>query len=938
MNRKFRHHHPGILRKLVLVNLLIIMAFSMIALSVALSFRNIGSFSGTIINRDVNEVIKNAELGRDLSVVFAESDLLISTFMNKDEDVRVKGERVVSRAYALEKIGTTPKLKGAIGDFALQLQTLFQQCVVAHGYSLELDSLEREIERDLSGVEGALSGKMISQGQQGKDISMLEQVSMLLLGYRESLLQISIRHARLSSKHPDAMDAKDGEQILALLDDLKLRLRTLTASEPFAAAYGVRLLRNVRAYEATTTSFLRTMDKIRDHLLVVKRTRGVVVTAMKEADQNISQTAGVMKGKISAVMRSSGIFILVTCGTIIACLILSTLIFSYRDIKRPMELIRQGIESIRGGDLETRISMKRNDEWGDIEGAMNMMVEDLKRSYGELQEKNLELEITQSDLETKLVELEMEMTERKRVEDALWASEQRLYATIQGSPIPIFVIDRDMKVISWNRALERLSGKNANEVIGTDRAWVALYDEEQPTLAGLLVRGDPAEIPRWFAGKFSHSRLVEGAYEVTDFFPGWGEGGKWLHITAALLRNARGELIGAIETLEDISEQKHLEDQLRQAQKMEAIGQLAGGVAHDFNNILTGILGFGNLLQLKIGDQRSVRRYIDQIVSSAEKGAKLTHSLLAFSRKHVVELKTANLNEIIVRVQNLLTRLVREDIELRFSTGEDCIIRADAMQIEQVLMNLVTNACDAMQEAGILSIGTRRILFDGEFVRRHGYGEPGEYAMLSVSDSGAGMDERTRERIFEPFFTSKEAGKGTGLGLSIVYGIVKQHNGYIDVQSEPGKGTTVHIYMPLMTDYVEEPEQTEETVALPQGSETLLLADDDPVVRELTGELLQEFGYTVIDAEDGVDALEKFMLHRDEISLVILDAVMPKKNGSEVFSEIRKQRPDMKALFISGYTGDVLSRKGMKDKEFDLIAKPYVQSAFLKKVRELLDR
>jgi signal transduction histidine kinase/methyl-accepting chemotaxis protein len=936
MRRHSEHYHSGILRKLLLVNLLIIVAFSMIALSVVLSFRNIGSFSGTIINKDVNEVVKNAQLGRDLGVVFAESDLLLSTFMNREKDVRVEGERILLRAKALEKTGTTPELEGAIGNFVKKLQTLFWQCSVAHDYSVRIDSLEREMEKDLSALEGALSRKLISLGQQGKDVSMLEQISMLLLGYREALLQISISHARMSSRHPEAMDAADGKRMLALLDDLQLRLKTLTASEPFVAAYGARLSRNVQASEGETISFLSAMGDLKTRLGEVKKARESVTAAMKEADENISQTAGRMKGNISAAMRSSGIFILITSGTIIICLVLFTLRFSYMDFRHPMELIRQGIDSIRGGNLETTIRMERRDEWGEIEDALNGMVKDLKGSYWELQEKNLELEVTQSDLENKVTELEMEMKERQRAEEALWESEQRLHATIQGSPIPIFVIDRDMKVIYWNTALERLSGTGADEVIGTEQAWKALYEEEQPVLAGLLMMGDPAEIERWYGDKFSHSRLVDGAYEVTDFFPAWGEGGKWLHITAAPLRDAKGELIGAIETLEDISEQKLLEEQLRHSQKMDAIGQLAGGVAHDFNNILTGIMGFANMLQLKMGENETLGRYVKQIILSAQKGAKLTHSLLAFSRKNVIEQKAIRVNEIIHLSQKLLSHLVREDIELRVAMGEDCLIRGDSMQIEQVLMNLVTNACDAMPEGGIVTISTERVEFDEDYIRSHGYGEPGSYVLITVSDSGIGMDEKTRDKIFEPFFTTKKTGKGTGLGLAIVYGIIKEHNGYVNVHSEPGKGSAFRLYLPLITDVADEEEILDST-ALTRGTESVLLAEDDPIVREMTKALLEEFGYRVFEAEDGADAVEKFISHRDEIRMVILDVIMPRKNGKEAYMEIRSHEPGMKALFISGYTGDILSRRGILDEGLNFISKPVTQSALLQKVREVLD-
>lgn len=634
--------------------------------------------------------------------------------------------------------------------------------------------------------------------------------------------------------------------------------------------------------------------------------------------------------------------------------------------------------------------------------------------------------------------------------EALRESGQRLSATIQSSPLPMFVLGSDQKIIYWNKALEQLSGIRVDEVIGTDLAWTAFYEEKRPLLANLLSTGDTSLIPHWYGDKCSKSRLVEDAYEVTDFFPKWGEGGKWLHCTAAALRDTKGNLTGALQTLEDVTERKlaedkwhslfnnlpggsftvnnnyiiedvndvlcavtgfareelvgqlcgiicpkgphlcpifdlgkeridnnetavkakdgrhvpiiksarripvgnrevivenfqditdrkHLEEQLRHAQKMDAIGQLAGGVAHDFNNILTAIIGYGNLLQMKIGKYNPLENYVNQIMYSAERAANLTHSLLAFSRKHAVNLKAVMLNEVICRAEKLLSRLVRENIELRVVVGKDCIVRADSVQIEQIMMNLVTNARDAMPEGGLLLIKTERVNLDKDFVRIHGYGEPGTYVLISVSDTGFGMGEKIRARIFEPFFTTKETGKGTGLGLAIVYGIIKQHNGYINVYSEPGTGTTFKIYLPVITADAETIEVFE--MAVPRsGSETVLLAEDDPTVRALTKSLLEESGYLVIESVDGADAVEKFRLNEESIQLLILDVMMPRKNGKETYNEIKKIQPGIKALFMSGYTDDILSSTGIIEENLNFISKPFTQNLLLQKTREILEK
>ncbi|OPY67288.1 MAG: Blue-light-activated protein [Syntrophorhabdus sp. PtaU1.Bin002] len=390
-------------------------------------------------------------------------------------------------------------------------------------------------------------------------------------------------------------------------------------------------------------------------------------------------------------------------------------------------------------------------------------------------------------------------------------------------------------------------------------------------------------------------------------------------------------------TVLDVTKEKNLETQLLHSQKLEAIGQLAGGIAHDFNNILSAIIGYASLFKMKMGADDPLRTYLDQILSASHKATRLTQSLLTFGRKQPIELKPLGVNSIIAGVEKLLKRLLTEDIDLRIRfTDPDPTVMADSTNMDQVLMNLATNARDAMPKGGVLSIETGVFLMDSRFIKTQGFGNPGSYALITLTDTGIGMDKEVQRRIFEPFFTTKEVGKGTGLGLSIVYGIIKQHGGYIVMESTLCKGTAVKIYLPLVSAIEEETE----TVSPPPkgGTETILVAEDDRYLRHIIRTVLTSNGYTVIEAEDGLDALHKFMEHKGRIGLVVLDVVMPKKNGKETYDEIRIISPEMQVLFMSGYAADILHQKGIAEQKVDFISKPVSPDDILRKVRAVLDK
>jgi PAS domain S-box-containing protein len=515
-----------------------------------------------------------------------------------------------------------------------------------------------------------------------------------------------------------------------------------------------------------------------------------------------------------------------------------------------------------------------------------------------------------------LLGITRDITQRKVAEAALLQEKSFSDAIIDNLPGIFFICDEEGRLIRGNNNESAVTGYSGEE-LGSLNV-LELFRKDRDIVQGALQ-------DLFSTGKVTlEARLTTKNGTTVPFF-----------LTG--FRMVAGDKRYLVAVGIDVSERKRLEEQLRQAQKMESIGTLAGGIAHDFNNILTAIIGYGSLLQMKMKEGDPLRYNVEQILSSANRAASLTQGLLAYSRKQILNPQPVSANTIIKKVDLLLTRLIGENIELKtMLTDDDVTVLADAGQVEQVLMNLATNARDAMPEGGYLFIETQRIEFSEESAKAHEFGKSGTYVLITVTDSGMGMDEKTRQRIFEPFFTTKEVGQGTGLGLAIVYGIIKQHNGTINVYSEEGRGTTFKIYLPVVPTF----ERQRLPVELPPiqgGVETVLVAEDDEVVRKLTRNVLEQFGYTVIEAEDGEDAVNKFMEHRDVIKLLLFDVIMPRKSGREACAKIKIFSPDMKVLFLSGYTSETIQRKGLLEPGENFIMKPVPVNELLRKVRSILD-
>jgi PAS domain S-box-containing protein len=548
--------------------------------------------------------------------------------------------------------------------------------------------------------------------------------------------------------------------------------------------------------------------------------------------------------------------------------------------------------------------------------------EELKNSLESLNELREHLEET---VKKRTAALTSEIAERKKIAEALRQNEERTRAILETANEAFIVIDSSGIIIDWNRQAEITFGWPRGEILGK-----FLVETLIPPQYRAAHKKGFSRFFRTGEGPVLNKRLELSALRRDGKeFP--------IEITIWPLKTGNTYQFNAF--VRDITERKKMEEQLRQSQKMEAIGNLAGGVAHDFNNLLTVINGYTELMSgsLKSGDP--FFEAVEEIQKAGQRAASLTSQLLSFSRRQVVQPRIISVNDLILDMDKMIRRLLTESIEVITIPKPDIFpVKVDPGLFQQVLMNLVVNARDAMPGGGKLVIETKNIFIDEKYITEHVGVAPGDYVMIAVTDNGCGMTEEVKSRIFEPFFTTKSVGKGTGLGLATSYGIVEQAGGHIRVYSEPGHGTTFKIYLPRAVEAVI-PLQKQKTESLPRGSETVLLVEDEPLVRNLAAQVLRAQGYEVLEASNGQEALETAKSRSDNpIHLLVTDLIMPRMGGKELGQKFKELFPRVKMLFTSGYAADAVIQQGILKDDIAFIQKPFSPRELAVKVRHALDR
>lgn len=489
---------------------------------------------------------------------------------------------------------------------------------------------------------------------------------------------------------------------------------------------------------------------------------------------------------------------------------------------------------------------------------------------------------------------------------------------------PLVVLDADLKIISANASFYRTFKVEPDETIGNfiydlgNRQW------DIPALRLLL----EDILPR---------NTVFNDYEVEHVFQSIGRKIILLNARQIFRNDIASHII--LLAMEDITEKKHLTEQLIHSQKLETIGELAGGLAHDMNNLLSVINGYATLAAQGLNEDNKLYGYINQILTASTRAASLSHSLLAYSRKQTMDQQNHGLNSLIENIGSFIKRILRENIHFTLSLADTpLMVYVDATQIDQVLLNLATNARDVMPDGGTFNIASGAVTIDEQFISSHGFGEVGRYAVITVSDTGHGMDAHTKSKVFDPFFTTKVVGKGTGLGLSMVMGIISQHGGFIELESQPGEGSIFTLYLPLVEKGKVVVKTVESSYQMEKCSGTILVAEDDPDTRVAVEKFLTQAGYKVITAVDGQEAVEKFTAYKDEILLVISDVVMPRKSGQTACEEIMAISPETRFLFVSGHTHSLIKREGDLPAGVELMMKPIKPLELMAKIRGIIKR
>lgn len=796
--------------KLLLFNLLIFAVFGLIILIIAISNANVERIITKMVNEEFDRITANAALAVNLSELNNRATLLVAKFYNDDIYLNREGPKLLEEIETLIDQCDNLPVSMALHTLNARLAELLGRCKTVKRLSVELLEAERRLLGLLAGLEEVTAEKTIETVLAGDDPSTFVQIGQLVPTFREETLRIMNRFVRIEP----AYSTYDAGAVIDALDAFHLRLGTLPSAARAVSLLGRRLMEEVNAFKERFIEFDEEVARLVEAIRKIDETRSTTERTMRKIDTEIRQSAGRMRQNGVLEMRSSLRNVSILCGIVMVLLSAMTYLFFLLTFRRPMAAIQRGMDAIREGKLDTRLNLGRRDDWQGIESAMNHMVDDLTQSYITLYEKNAELERAGLELETYMRELTEEVAERRRAEVALRESTEKFESLSENAPDIIYTLDENGDFTYINAASKPLLDYGPGEMVGQPFDRFVRFPDESAHAA--------------FFDDVRNRRKVFGNVEVVMLHKNGQR--RVFHLSAAPNFDAGRRFSGVVGILKDITDHRQLEIQLQQHRIMESINTLAGGVAHDFNNLMMGIQGRVSLMKLKTDAADPNHRHLVGIETEIHRAADLTRRLMGPGAPKKEEKRFVDIHRIL-REQNRLFQRTWTDIAIREYYHEKLWqVAGNATKIEQALMNIYINAWQAMEGGGCLTVRTENRTVNAEkaaiFEAR-----PGDFICVSIADTGAGMDEATLKRIFEPFFTTRAFGKGTGMGLFTTYNIVKHHGGFIQVYSEAGRGSRFLVFLPAANGPAEEAVDAEVPSCRDRGeavSHDLLVGLDRP--------------------------------------------------------------------------------------------------------------
>ena len=881
MRSKALLYNLRISTKLLLLNLMICAAFFLIICVVVFSFATVRNKLTEVTNRDMGRAISNSQAAREISKVFADIDLLSRMFYGKNDYLKSEGGKLVSSVNNILESTTDSDLKKSLLSLHNHIEAFLDHCVVVNTVLHAIDSIDRETYAELTSLENLIAELLVNFTIEGEDTAFIEQLLSLVMGYRESLLQIGKLYAELGHEHYFISLEGKTSPVIAATDDLILRLQTITASVPDVARYGEKIVNNVQKYSEAVLRFYEVMEKLNSRMTEINHSKTLLTSAMENIEKKITSAIQLVGKNIEKTIFSSGaavfvvsIFVVVFLGFATAYLIKST-------INNPMQAILKGVESFGKGDFDKQIELSREDEWDTIEKGLNNMAADLLKSYTALRE-----------------------------------SEEKYRSMMEAMNDEAYICSPDFRVEYMNPAMIRRTGRDATG---------------EPCYSAINALDKPCP---WCV----HDQVQQGNSLVTEIVSPMDN--RHYYVSHSPIFYEDGS-ISKITIYRDITEWKRLEEQLIQVKKLEAIGILSSGIAHDFNNLLSIIVGYIELVKDEITPEAEAFEFLEEAEKASLQAQELTKQLITFSTGGAPVKQTGSIVDLIKETTNLI--LAGSSVTSEFFMPHDLYpVQVDIGQMNHAIKNIIINAVESMPDSGSIIVKAENYKISSETIENSLPLSEGEYVKISIRDHGIGISGEHLSKIFDPYFSTKEMGtqKGMGLGLAITYSVINKHEGHITVKSEVGVGTTFTLYLRAHEKDVRELKSIEilkpEKPAIRTGR--ILLMDDEKMIRNIAKQMPKRFGYEAELAKDGVEAIELYKKAMDSgkpFDAVILDlTIKGGMGGKETVKRLMEIDSQVRAIVSSGYSNDPVMTDFRRYGFIGALPKPYT----MKDLSEALDK